>query len=177
LDVLNIRCSHIPSDDVAPIEEWKFVTSAFPNAALGHPENGKKRVKFTQHCEITLALAMLKRLRLCDVKVKKVEIGVSKACCGWCCEYLGLLHQEDPRKPILVRATHGKLPDGWMMPPSGSPLITKKMAALIEEKIDDVVWEIHSSRRSDSNELEDFEGTEKLGLDIVENLYEYFNRH
>jgi hypothetical protein len=75
LDVLNIRCRHIPSDDVAPIEEWKFVTSAFP----GHPETGKKKVKFTQHCEITLALAMLENLRLSDVRVKK---GVSKACCG-----------------------------------------------------------------------------------------------
>jgi hypothetical protein len=80
LDVLNIRCRHIPSDDVAPIEEWKFVTSAFPNAAPGHPETGTKKVKFTQHCEITLALDMLDRLRLADVSVKKVEIGVSKAC-------------------------------------------------------------------------------------------------
>ena len=130
----------------------------------------KKKVKFTQHCEITLALDMLKRLRNSDVSVKKVEIGVSKACCGWCCEYLGLLHQEDPKKPILVRATHGKLPDGWMMPPSGSPLITKKMAALIEEKIDDVIWEIHSSRRSDSNELEDFTGAEEPDSN-VEHLY------
>jgi len=61
-----------------------------------------------------------------------------------------------------------------MMPPSGPSLITKKMVALIEEKIDDVVWEIHSNRRSDSNELEDFTGAEEPDLD-VEHLYQYVN--
>ena len=64
-----------------------------------------------------------------------------------------------------------------MVPPSGPPLVTKKIVGIIEEMIDDVVWEIHSSRRFDSNELEDFERAEKPGLDIVENLYEYANRH
>ena len=57
---------------------------------------------------------------------------------------------------LLVRASHGKQPDGWMMPPNGSKSTAKAMTKLIVEKVDDIIWEIESHRRSDSNELPDF---------------------
>ena len=43
-----------------------------------------------------------------------------------------------------------------MMPPNGSKSIAKEMAKSIVEKVDNIIWEIESHRRSDSNELPDF---------------------
>ena len=86
----------------------------------------------------------------------QIEIGVSKACCEWCCEYLNLLASEYPQYPILVRASHGKQPDGWMMPPKGLEQIAQQMIRSIEGRVDNVIWKIHKHRRSDSNELPSF---------------------
>src|SRR5271154_5555600 len=98
----------------------------YMKAQPGQPAVGKKVVKFTQHCEITLALHMIKRSQLRFTN-SKIEIGVSKACCEWCCEYLNLLASAYPQHSILVRASHGKQPDGWMMPPDGHKSIAQQM--------------------------------------------------
>jgi len=154
LEILNLRCSQIPSKEITLIEDWDLVTDVYEEAQPGQPINGKKRVNFTQHCEITLALNML--TRYAQLARKKIEMGVSKACCEWCCEYLDLLASEYPEHPILVRASHGKQPDGWMIPPKGVDPVTKKMARLITGRVDEVIWKIQTRRRSDSNELPDF---------------------
>jgi hypothetical protein len=83
LEVLNLRCSYIVSDEIKEIEDWDLVTEVYEKAQPGQPAVGKKKVKFTQHCEITLALDMLKRTQP-KFTNSKIEIGVSKACC--CCE-------------------------------------------------------------------------------------------
>jgi hypothetical protein len=162
LEVLNLRCNEIVSDDLTEIEDWDLVTDAYEKAQPGQPAVGTKTVKFTQHCEITLALDMLKRTQPKLTKTK-IEIGVSKACCEWCCEYLNLLASAYPQHSILVRASHGKQPDGWMLPPDGwimppnSPTpIAQQMIRVIEERIDHVIWKINNRRRSDSNELPTF---------------------
>ena len=155
LDVLNLRYSKLVSNEFTPIENWNLVTDAYPEAQPGQPTDGKKTVNFTQHCEITLALNMLERYTQPNTK-PKIEIGVSKACCEWCYEYLNLLPSSYSDHTILVRASHGKQPDGWMVPPNGPESIAKQMALLIEERVDNVIWEIKSRRRSDSNELPDF---------------------
>ena len=51
-----------------------------------------------------------------------------------------------------------------MMPPNGAKSIANDMAKLIVEKVDDIIWEIQSRRRSDSNELPGFikEDTDQL---------------
>jgi hypothetical protein len=156
LEVLNLRCGQIISDEITTIENWDLVTDVYQKAQPGQPTVGKKTVNFTQHCEITLALEMLARHAQSKITKSKIEIGVSKACCEWCCQYLNLLASADPKHPVLVRASHGKQPDGWMIPPNGPKSIAKQMTLLIEEKVDDVIWEIKSRRRSDSNELPDF---------------------
>jgi hypothetical protein len=46
-----------------------------------------------------------------------------------------------------------------MMPPNGHKEISLQMKQVIEEKVDDVIWEIHNRRRSDSNELPSFTKT------------------
>src|SRR2546423_1732542 len=152
LEVLNLRCNEIVSTE---IEDWDLVTDAYDKAQPGQPAVGKKTVTFTQHCEITLALDMLKRTRPKLTKTK-IEIGVSKACCEWCCEYLNLLASAYPEHSILVRASHGKQPDGWMMPPNSPTSIAQQMTRVIEERIDHVIWKINNRRRSDSNELPSF---------------------
>ena len=159
LEVLNLRCNEI---NLTEIEDWDLVTDAYEKAQPGQPAVGKKTVKFTQHCEITLALDMLKRTQP-KLSKTKIEIGVSKACCEWCCEYLNLLASAYPQHSILVRASHGKQPDGWMMPPNGPKSIAQQMTWLIEESIDKVIWKINNRRRSDSNELPSF--TTEVGME------------
>ena len=154
LDVLNLGCKEIISDGMKEIKEWRQVTDVYKKANPGDPTSGKKEVNFTQHCEITLALDMLKRKA--KFTRSRIEIGVSKACCEWCCDYLTLLALAYPHHSILVRATHGKQPNGWMMPPHGPKSIAQQMALSIEARIQDVVWKIQSRRRSDSTALPTF---------------------
>ena len=126
----------------------------FPRAQPGYPAAGKKRVTFTQHCELTLALEMLARHAQSKVTKSQIEIGVTKACCEWCRQYLSLASIYSKHQ-ILVRDSHGKQPDGWMIPPNGPKSVTNQMKRVIGEKVDDVIWEIRGPRRSDSNELPD----------------------
>ena len=153
LEVLNHRIGQILSDEIKPIEKWSLVTDINHNAQQGQPTIGKRIVTFTQHCEITLALEMLTRYTQRNIIKRKIEIGVSKACCEWCCQYLNLLASAYPNHPILVRASHGKQPDGWMIPPNGSKSTANQIAKVIVDKLDNIIWEIESHRRSDSNEL------------------------
>jgi hypothetical protein len=155
LEVLNLRCGQIVPNGVKSIENWDLVTDVYQKAQPGQPTVGKKIVKFTQHCEITLALNMLDRRTQTNAK-QKIEIGVSKACCEWCCEYLDLLALTYTNSTILVRASHGKQPDGWMIPPNSLESIAKEIKKLIERRVDNVIWKIKGRRRSDSNELPDF---------------------
>ena len=154
LDVLKLRCGQYVSDENTPIEKWEKVTDVYPKAQPGQSTEDRKRtVKFTQHCEITLALNILARHTQATLTKRKIEIGVSKACCEWCCEYLNFLAFKYPKYPILVRASHGKQPDGWLMPPNGPKSVTKQMVQSIEGRVDDVIGKIKRRRRSDSNEL------------------------
>ena len=80
LEILNIRCDELL---MAPFESWDRVTSLLPNAQPGQPTIGKKIITFTQHCELTLALKMLKLGAGPKFTQSIIEIGVSKACCEW----------------------------------------------------------------------------------------------
>ena len=161
LEVLRLRCSKIVSDDLKEPENWDQVMKAYKDARPGEPVVGKKTIKFTQHCEITLALDMLKRAEPGFTNTK-IEIGVSRACCEWCCQYLNLLASAYPQHSILVRASHGKQPDGWMIPPSGPMSATQQMIRVIEDKVDNVLGKIDRNRRSDSIPLPSSQEEEEL---------------
>jgi hypothetical protein len=152
LEVLGLRCKEIVSDDLKDLNDWELVAGEYKGADPGKPVIGRKIINFTQHCEITLALDVLERTRS-KLSTTKIEIGVSKACCEWCCEYLNLLASVHRRHSILVRASHGRQPNGWMIPPSSTTSIAQRMMRVIEERIDCVIWRINGRRRSDSNEL------------------------
>ena len=153
LEVLNLRIGQMVSDEITPIDDWNLVTGVNQKAKPGELTIEKKTVTFTQHSEITLALEMLTRCIQAKYTKRKIEIGVSKACCEWCCQYLTLLASAYPNHSVLVRASHGKQPDGWMIPPNGSKSIANQMAKVIVGRLDNIIWEIESHRRSDSNEL------------------------
>jgi hypothetical protein len=165
LDVINLRSTQIVSNEIDKIENMALVREVCEGAQPGKPASGTKEVKFTQHCEITLTLHMLNRTQPKLTK-SRIEIGVSKACCEWCCDYLRLLAMQYPRYSILVRASHGKQPDCWMMPPNGPKPLEQPMAQSIEDKLDGVVWKIRNRRRSDSNELAPFSKEANVEDDI-----------
>jgi hypothetical protein len=172
LAVINLRCRCIVSDEITEIEDWGLVQGVCKKAQPGLPAVGKKEIKFTQHCEITLALDMLERTQS-KFTSSKIEIGVSKACCEWCCKYLSLLDSAYRQHSILVRASHGKQPDGWMMPPNGPEQLAQQMTRSAEDKLDTVIWKIHNRRRSDSDELPSFTreaDVENDRQDIDENM-------
>ena len=154
LEILNLRCNHIVDPEITSIENWDQVTNAFKGAQRGQPAVGKKTVIFSQHCELTLALELAARHARRKATRSRIEIGVSKACCEWCRQYLTYLQSYSTHR-VFVRASHGKQTDGWMIPPNGPKQITNQMAHFIGEKVDDVVWKIQGFRRSDSNELPD----------------------
>ena len=82
-------------------------TDIYQKAQPRNPIDGMKKVTFTQHCEITLALDMLARYTQRKLPRRIIGIGVSKACCDLCCEYLNFV-QHTRNITILVRASHGK---------------------------------------------------------------------
>jgi len=151
------------------IDSWDMVTNAYPSADPGQPTVGRKIVNFTQHCELTLALKMFELHTESKFTQSITEIGVSKACCEWCYRYLNRLTSTRWKHRILVRASHGKHPDGWMIPPNSPAEVAKGMRVEIEDKLDDILWKIKGRRRSDSNELPagfmmediDYEGEEQ----------------
>ena len=152
LAVLNIRCSEVVSEKKTSIETWDLVTKVYPKAQPGQPATGKRKINFTQHCELTLALGMLDRCGLKKISKTKIEIGVSKSCCDWCSEYLSLLSLYS-KHPILIRTSHGKQCDGWLLPPGGPNLVSQKMLEIIESRVDEVICKVKSRRRSDSSQL------------------------
>jgi OTT_1508-like deaminase len=152
LAVLNIRCSEVISEKKTSIETWDLVTNVYPKAQPGQPANGKKKIKFTQHCELTLALDMLDRCGQKKISKTKIKIGVSKSCCDWCSEYLNLLSLYS-KHPILIRTSHGKQSDGWLLPPGGRNLVSQKMLETIQGRVDEVICKVKSRRRSDSSQL------------------------
>jgi OTT_1508-like deaminase len=135
LDVLNIRCNDILSEEITPIGNWDLVTELYQKAQPGQPAVGSKKVKLTQHCEITLALDLHRRHNQQKLTNTKIKIGVSKACCEWCCGYLNLASAYT-QYSILIRASHGKQPDSWMMLPQSPNRVVRQMRQLIEGKVD-----------------------------------------
>jgi hypothetical protein len=95
-------------------------------------------VDFSQHCELTLALAIADRYKNAKFWRSGIEVGGSDMPCCWCREYLDWLNDHFPYQ-ISTRASRGEQPDGWMMPPSGPEGVARKMADSIERKLDAVI--------------------------------------
>lgn len=136
------------------ISSFDKLQQHYPQAVPGSPDIGYKLVKFSQHCELTLALAVNDRHKVPSTVVK-IEIGVSKASCAWCNEFLCFLKAAAPQNLSIVhRADHDKQPDGWLLPPAAAENVKDAMIHRISQKVDAVIWTVNNRRGlSDSAEL------------------------
>ncbi|MCJ1377793.1 hypothetical protein MMC17_000889 [Xylographa soralifera] len=142
LDALNLRCLPTGHDKLVNFDD---VRKYYDGATAGSPPSGIKSVKCTQHCEFTLLMDMIGRYKNLQLS-GPIVIGISKASCQWCHEFMNLVKASvNPELFVVHRATHGKQPDGWLLP---------QMRQSIASKIDLVFWTLQQDReRSDSAEL------------------------
>ena len=114
-----------------------------------------KRIKVTQHAEITVAIEMIS---IYSDSIKSFEIGISKNSCVWCDEWFSQINQttDHPDFRITRKSHHGKQPDGWAVPSTSLlPGIDDLMRAFIRGKVDQILNTVeHRHRRSDSTEIE-----------------------
>ena len=147
----------------------------FPSAKSGDPPDKTiKAISITQHCELTIALFILNKSPQSGMQEfwRNIKVGVSKRCCGWCVDYMELLHggtQYGKNLSIIFRGTHGKQPDGWSLPSTPHiPGLENEMRNLITEKVDKVFKVMaQRHRRSDSAEMP------VVSLDQVETTVNY----
>lgn len=112
LEALNTWSKVFPSDSALHDFESQL-KEHYPNAKEG--QSGKKKILFSQHCELTVAKHLLQVKTATRSLLDPIEIGCSKASCFWCNLYLTELNRILPGGAI-TSATHGNLCDGWMMP-------------------------------------------------------------
>jgi hypothetical protein len=139
------------------------------NATPGVPPHGRKKIKVTQHCELTILIDIINRYSLFSVIQGIIKMGVSKATCQWCEEWLNLLTVKVPGNlKIVHRASHGKQPDGWKLPSTPYQALETEMKASIMHKVDQVLWLVAARhRRSDSAELPRLDPVSSSALDLV----------
>lgn len=93
------------------------VKARFHDAQEGPP--GSTRIDQCQHAELTLTLFLINTSQSAGAG-GTYEIGVSKSSCYWCSIWLDLantaLSMASRKTEIVVRATHGKRTDGWLLP-------------------------------------------------------------
>jgi hypothetical protein len=106
-------------------------------------------IKSTQHCHITVALALF---ALCSnapvhrgvpVHRTEPEIGGVGAPCCWCREYLNIATDRLGVR-CNTRACEGAQPDGWMMPAAGPEGMAEGMADSVAGYSDAVVYNIQT---------------------------------
>ena len=81
------------------------------------PPSASTIVRFCQHAELTLAVNIVEQAKFNKGIAK---IGGSKSCCFWCKRWFELLNLRfaalgNPYS-IIVRASHGKKTDSWLLP-------------------------------------------------------------
>lgn len=98
--------------------EWDGqVVRSFPDARrrAGGPDS--LSIRSTQHCELTVALHLLQLRTPEGSQMPSIEVGCSKASCFWCHKYINELNSVLILSgPVVVRATHGKMTNEWMVP-------------------------------------------------------------
>lgn len=78
---------------------------------------GRLSIRSTQHCELNVALHLLQLRTLEGFPNTAIEVGCSKASCFWCHKYINELNSVLILSgPVVVRATHGKMTNEWMVP-------------------------------------------------------------
>lgn len=93
-----------------PLEKFtvKDVKGVAPTTKEADVLNGRPETEAFVHCEVALALAME------SVTQDSFEIGVSKACCWPCFEFLSKYSEQTQK--IIISATNSKFYHNWLFP-------------------------------------------------------------
>jgi len=141
------------------------VKNQYDGASKGHGNSGTtQKITGSQHCELTLALYMLKIHRENDIR-GPIKIGCSKASCYWCHVYLLSINDQFPGQKVVTFATHGKRTKGWLLP-ENDLLARDEILHLVGDSVEDVfrrAWGMprkKSDSRSLSSSFEQQHGTE-----------------
>ena len=114
------------------------------------------------HAELTIAIGLMDYMKAHNLE-GPIEIGVSKASCHWCQQYLDFLHEAlQPKFDIVNRATHGKCTDGWLIP-DHPPDIRRQMLDFVGDKMQAIFEHTNAHRRkSDSVPLDGHSSDEEM---------------
>lgn len=141
------------------LRQFEHIERYFPFAKPGPGGPGKptgslnqREVITSAHCELTLALHMLKSPKS-NASRRTIEIGLSKAKCYWCHHYLAFLNHHSSKQNgphIVSRATHGKKTEGWSLP-AGPAQVTRDFLQLVGTEMQELFNTIAEQHRCKSD--------------------------
>lgn len=139
------------------VQYFNQVKNHYDSAVSGDRPARDYLMLTSQHCELTLALEMLKN----PYGQRIIKIGCSKASCYWCHLYLENLNEHltssDPATNMQVvhYATHGKRTTGWKMPEASGD-VGDQVYLSIGFLMDDTLRKVTGMerRKSDSRSVE-----------------------
>ncbi len=118
------------------------------------------------HAELAIAIRLADYMKAHNLE-GPIEIGVSKASCYWCQQYLDFLHESlQPKLNIVNRATHGKCIDGWLIPDHPAD-IKRQMLDFVGDKMQ-AIFDLTNAHRckSDSVPFDGLSSDEEMQLEI-----------
>ena len=117
------------------VRDFKQIKEAYERAQEG-PLGPTTSIRSCQHAELTLAVKMIEQSQFDQKNI--VKIGVSKSCCFWCTRWLDLLNLQLAARgtsySVIVRASHGKRTDGWLLPKFREESTTQSVVLATIEK-------------------------------------------
>ena len=159
IDALNSWHYHYPRNE--KVDDFdEEVLPFYPKAIPGPAGRGEDQIiNSSQHCELTLALHILDSKTPTGMRDKPVKVGCSKATCYWCyvfVYYLNQHHSHHSGDKVVVRATHGKMVNGWLLP-STADEVEKNFLNHVGMMMQKVFTKLKDAprRRSDSQSLPD----------------------
>lgn len=144
LDAVN---SYAAREENHVVIKWDDLINAFPILRDEKKPAGEVKVTTSVHCECTVAVHMLRKLRERPLN-RPVEIGIYKYSCWLCGKYLKYLSRGSLVQ-FVVSGFQGKIQPGWM-PPSSPPSARNSMAELVEREVNEIIETTERKRRSDS---------------------------
>lgn len=160
LDAVNQLVPHL--HNVPHVGHFDQIQRSYFTAKEGVGIPGAKvQVLTSQHCELTLALFMLKDPVF--ESQHSLKIGCSKASCHFCHIYIENLNehllQPEPAtsKQVVLFSTHGKRPTGWIMPQvKGYDEVRNESYQSIGIEVEDILRTVTLTERkkSDSRSLD-----------------------
>ncbi|KAL9031050.1 MAG: hypothetical protein Q9196_000883 [Gyalolechia fulgens] len=142
--------------NVTPISSFEDLKKVYRNTIPGI--QGNKEIKSTQHCELTVALALWEKRQKQGI-AGALEVGCSKASCYYCSVFVRRFNEWAKRQPqvnqIVTSGYHAKYVNGWLMPTYPSEVVDQVL-----DHVGNLVYDVFNCvtgprRKSDSRSLSD----------------------